>query len=150
HGTHDLLFAVFIPNHLLASLRHDCPRHAFFVQNAGIAWAGFHVGLITADDPVSWVQHFAAILDAGVGEAFSIARHKTERTTQFKVADHAVGPDQEGVSAGRILRRGLPCNSPVFYAPQLWIAIPPTEVFPVKETLEPRFRAMYRSYQPYA
>ena len=73
-----MLVTVFVPNDFLAAGGHDAASHPFLIQNTGVGRPGFHVGLVTANDPVGGVEDFAAILNARVAEDLGVAWHDLE------------------------------------------------------------------------
>ena len=76
----------------------------FFVKNSRKRFCDHQIGLITGDDEVG--HRLAAILDPGVSKAAVIVGDDFIGQAQLKIADTAVGPDEECVVPGWILGSG--------------------------------------------
>src|SRR5262249_11073847 len=125
--------------HFFAAESHDTPE-AFFIKNSCIISACFHVSLVSADNPVGWIDDSASVLDAGVGEALVVAGNKFERAAKFKIARCSVGPNEEGVSFGRVFSGSLAGNRTLLYGPEFGIAVPPVQIFAVEHAAESLLR----------
>src|SRR5215471_19349701 len=127
-----LLFAIFVPEHFFAARGHDAAGHAFFVKDASVRRSGFHIGLVTADNPIGGIQDFAAILDPGIGKAFAVIGGESERASQLEIAYIAIGPDEERIPVGRIFFGRLTGDSAIFDRPEPGVARPTGEIGAIK------------------
>ena len=58
--------------HLFAGLAEDAAAF-LLVEHAGVVFLQIHVGLVAGDDEVFRLHDLAAVLDAGIAEAFGLA-----------------------------------------------------------------------------
>src|ERR1043166_1367421 len=139
----DLFLAILAPYDFFAARGHDVAstRDApLVVQDSRVGRSGLHVRLITTDHPVLFIENFAAILNAGIGEALVIVRRDLEPAAQFKISDGAVGPNQKRVSLRGMLLGRLAGDHTLFYRPKLRVAVPTGEVFAVEDRVKTLFR----------
>src|SRR5689334_23542140 len=119
---------------LLATLGQNAAA-ALLIKDSAVGLRRLEVRLITTDDwaEVAVLNHLAAVLNAGVGEAHGVVRYDSVLQPQLEVA-HLALPHEEGVVFDlrlRVLAR-LAGNRAVLHGPKLGIALPAIEILAVE------------------
>src|SRR5690606_5412123 len=143
-GDIDLRFSVAGGDaHLLS--RHGDDTAAFFlVEHADVFPFAVHITLVSADDPVVSIDHFAAILDAGVGEVLVVVWNEAELGAQLEIFHIAALPDEKRVLFGRAFGGGLTGDRSIDNRPERRITFPPGEIAAVEKTAEIFLRRLGR------
>ncbi len=102
---------------------------SFLIENSAVGLAGLEISLITADDKLFDIDEGGTVLDPRIPVENAVAE------SQFKVVDHAVGPDEEGVVFERIFGGGISGEVAILDLPMVGQARPTGEIFAVEENL---------------
>ena len=96
-----------------------------------------HVGLITADDEIFRFQNFAAILNAGIGEALVVVGNELELAMHFEITGLAAFPDEKCVFFADFAFGGLAGDCAVFDRPKFGQPSQPVRSLPLNILLNP-------------